>query len=85
MTEQEKKAIEHGCVVKGGVYVDESGNEYRDENGEVVVPLSDASNPLRRKAIRIIEAIATELGDEELFDGDWYHYEDLVTEILADK
>lgn len=54
----------------------------------------NADNPLRKKAIEILEAIAYRFDNPELFDNDmgikggeadgtWYEYEDLVTEILA--
>jgi hypothetical protein len=44
----------------------------------------------RKKAIRILEAIAEAMGDESMFDckcGDnlWYDLEDIITNILDEK
>ena len=36
LSEEEMEAIEHEAVLTNGVYLDESGNEYRNEQGEAV-------------------------------------------------
>lgn len=57
-----------------------------------VISIYNAQNPLRQKAIKILEAIAKKFGNGNMFDarggniepdGTWYEYEDMVTEILA--
>lgn len=46
----------------------------------------DAHYPARMKAIYILETIAEELDNEDIFDGSmWYNLEDLVTKIIDDK
>lgn len=42
-------------------------------------------NEQRLKAIRILEIIAEEMGDEDMFDGEiWFHLEDHITEIISE-
>ena len=48
--------------------------------------INDAQHPARQKAIRILEAIAEKLGNEDIFDGEeWYGFEDMVTNIIGEK
>ena len=64
-----------------------------------VVDINDAEHPARKKAIKILEAIAEKLGNPDIFDfkdwrdteaifgqpdGTWYEYEDLVTNLILE-
>ena len=49
----------------------------------IIVSTTDASHPARAKAIRILEDIADLLGEEGIFDSNWFEFEDLVTDIIA--
>lgn len=59
---------------------------------KVAVDIYDAQNSYRQKAIRILESIATYMGDEEMFDcdvkgkeGRWYDLEDIVTNVIEGR
>lgn len=47
-----------------------------------VIEILDEMKPARKKAITILERLATMLGNEELFDKGWYDFEDEVTSII---
>ena len=60
----------------------------------VTKPKDGELSDTRRKAIKILEAMAEKLGNESIFDnrnmddkaepdGTWYEYEDLVTNLLG--
>jgi hypothetical protein len=49
--------------------------------------INNAQHPARQKAIKVLEAVAEEMGTPNMFDcknGDsiWYDLEDLVTNII---
>jgi len=41
--------------------------------------------PARLRAIAILERLATMLGNEDLFDSNWFDFEDEVTSIIEDE
>jgi len=50
------------------------------------IDINNASNPLRQKAIGILETISEKMGNEDVFDGEkWYDLEDSIVEILVSK
>lgn len=49
------------------------------------IDIYDAQHPSRKKAIKILEELAEKLGDDGIFDDDWYGCEDLVTFIVEGK
>jgi hypothetical protein len=71
----------------------DSCGSWGDDLSYLKPDINDAQHPSRQKAIKILEAIAKKLGNEDIFDnasqnrkddpdGTWYEYEDLVTNII---
>jgi len=58
------------------------GWNYERAQERAIIDLNDAQHPSRAKAIRILEDIADLLGEEDIFDDQWYEFEDMVTEII---
>lgn len=45
--------------------------------------MNDKSN-VREIAVYILEAIANKMGDEDMFDANWYELEDIVIRKILD-
>jgi len=45
--------------------------------------IHDAQHPARQAAIKILETISEMAADPQMFDEDWFNFEDDLTEIIA--